>query len=506
LNNLWGMFQPDTMATYSVGGKDYIVTANEGDVQSIAAGSDAGYFFGEETRIRAVATDKFDTTKFPTLAAFKKDDEFCRLKVTLTQGRDDEGQFVDLVAFGGRSWSIWDADTGVLVWDSGGQVERISFNTSYTRPWFNGDGGLSTPADSRSDDKGPEPEGLALGEINGRHYLFGGSERSSMLYVWDITDPKEVVFVSINMAPDCADPTKSTLWDPEAMQFVPAAMSPTGRDLLLVTGARSGTLHSFDVVSLPPKDQCEVSPPPPSSPPSPPPSPSPPSPPSPRSPPPPSPSPQPAQSIDVTRPRIEVIAQLTMSGSVAEWASASKRSDFAQACSKSIGAPCFLVSVAAGSVVIVFNVVQYTDTDKGASIVDRLADPAVVATFNAAVAAATGSAVESSLRVSSTTGVSAGGAAYAALSGGAIAGIVVMSVVVAALIVGGGIYAYIRQRKRNSQADGSTGGSIERYRKPSTGSKRTSSQGIQSLSASCAAMLLAQTRVKFMRCKWQSYH
>lgn len=143
----------------------------------------AGYF-GEEERIKDVVdTYVLDETAFPNKAVFRDNAEFGRLKVTIAAGRDASGAFVDLVGYGGRSWAIWDADTGALVWDSGRQVEQVSYDVAHTRPFFNGQGAHAN-ADRRSDDKGPEAEGLALGEINGRTYLFGGAERSSMIYIW----------------------------------------------------------------------------------------------------------------------------------------------------------------------------------------------------------------------------------------------------------------------------------------------------------------------------------
>jgi hypothetical protein len=55
---------------------------------------------------------------------------------------------------------------------------------------------------------GPEPEGLAIGEIPGssrkspsRRILFLGTERLSVIFVYDITDPSKPVFQSIATSP-----------------------------------------------------------------------------------------------------------------------------------------------------------------------------------------------------------------------------------------------------------------------------------------------------------------
>lgn len=44
--------------------------------------------------------------------------------------------------------------------------------------------------DSRSDAKGPEPEGITLGEVNGRTYAFIGLERIGGVMVYDVTPPR----------------------------------------------------------------------------------------------------------------------------------------------------------------------------------------------------------------------------------------------------------------------------------------------------------------------------
>ena len=42
--------------------------------------------------------------------------------------------------------------------------------------------------DSRSDDKGAEPESLAYGVVGSRPYVFVGLERTSLIGAWDVTD------------------------------------------------------------------------------------------------------------------------------------------------------------------------------------------------------------------------------------------------------------------------------------------------------------------------------
>ena len=161
-------------------------------------------------------------------------------------------------------------------------------------------------------------------------------------------------------------------------------------------------------------------------------------------------SPPPPVGVDTDRPRIEVIAIVTLSGSVADWDSASKRSALVHACSAAFGAQCSVESVTAGSVSVELKIVQYTDTGAGTSIVTRLADPVRHAAFNSEVFAATGLTVERSrLAAVVTTDVASTGLDGARLSDGAIAGIVCACFVVTCLLV---YCSYTYRKRRQKQA------------------------------------------------------
>jgi len=90
--------------------------------------------------------------------------------------------------FGGRSFSIWDSNAD-LVWDSG---DLISKKVAELQPeLFNQDDG---EMDGRSGNKGTEPEGIILGKVNGKTYVFVGLERQNVIIVWDITNPNKPIF------------------------------------------------------------------------------------------------------------------------------------------------------------------------------------------------------------------------------------------------------------------------------------------------------------------------
>ena len=132
---------------------------------------------------------------------------------------------------GTRSMTIWNADTGAKVWDSG-QSTSTNFETilaSLDPTRFNMNNGLTSNFDTRSDDKGPEPEALTIGQFGSSLLAFVGMERQNGLMVYDITNPNTPTFVSyLNSQTD-------GLISPESMVYIPISQSPTG-SALLITG------------------------------------------------------------------------------------------------------------------------------------------------------------------------------------------------------------------------------------------------------------------------------
>jgi len=217
---LLGMHQPDAIACYRVNGKTYIVTANEGDARDYDG-------FSEDARVKDL---DLDPAAFPYAADLQKNEVLGRLKTTTATGdADGDGDFDKIYAYGGRSFSIYEYASGALtqVFDSGDQFERLA--AEYEPDFFNQDEG---EFDARSDDKGGEPEALALGEIGGRWFAFIGEERQSAILGYDITDPEEPEFVQYLSAETHAgsvDEGAAGNVSPEGLVFIPsAAMGTTG--------------------------------------------------------------------------------------------------------------------------------------------------------------------------------------------------------------------------------------------------------------------------------------
>jgi len=97
----------------------------------------------------------------------------------------------DLHAFGARSMSVWTASRA-LVADTGDELERLTADPGE----FNSDNAANNSFDLRSNDKGPEPEAVAIGKAFGRTHAFLGLERIGGVVVYDLSDPAAPRLVS----------------------------------------------------------------------------------------------------------------------------------------------------------------------------------------------------------------------------------------------------------------------------------------------------------------------
>jgi hypothetical protein len=229
-----GGYMPDGIAALHVGGEDYFVTANEGDTRDYDA--------------KRLADIELDPIHFPDAAALQAAASLGRLKISALDGDlDGDGDFDEIHAFGARSVSVWDG-SGNQVFDTGALFEEVTAVAMSSA--FNSNNAENGSFDTRSDDKGPEPEGLELAEIDGRTYAFVGLERVGGIVVLDLTDPRAAAFVEyVNPRDFAGSAARGSARDlgPEGLRFVPASESPTGRGLLLVANEVSGTTSVYDV-------------------------------------------------------------------------------------------------------------------------------------------------------------------------------------------------------------------------------------------------------------------
>jgi len=218
--NVKGIYQPDAIVAVKIGGVEYVISANEGDSRDYDG-------FSEERR---VANLTLDTSVYPMYGDFQNKINLGRLKTTTTLGDvDGDGDVDQIYSYGARSFSIWSAN-GNLVYDSGNSISTETLATTPSR--FN-------DADKRSDDKGAEPESVAVLNLGDQRYiLFVGLERTDQVMVYDVTNPLAPTFLTIlSHNGDEA---------PEGLLVIPANQSPTGNDLLVVSNEDSGTVSFYE--------------------------------------------------------------------------------------------------------------------------------------------------------------------------------------------------------------------------------------------------------------------
>lgn len=243
-----GMYQPDGFDAYEVGGSTYLVTANEGD------GRDDWGDYEETTRASnlTLCEDAFagfvdGSDRVGSVAELTAARNLGRLNVSTAEGqRGAEGCYEELHVLGARSFSIWTAD-GELVFDSGDDFERIA---AAAVPEFFNSNHRENSFETRSDDKGPEPEDVAIAWLDGRAYAFVVLERIGGVMVYDLTDPTAPQFVRyVNNRDFTAVPGTSQAGDlgAENVIVIAAEDSPIGQPLLAVANEVSGTTTLFRI-------------------------------------------------------------------------------------------------------------------------------------------------------------------------------------------------------------------------------------------------------------------
>ena len=199
-NNVRGLRMADGIAAFTLtapgrfaSGNDYFITANEGD------GREYGTYTDETRRNRLKTLSEVTTTPYS--------------------------------AFGSRSASLFDASSGALLWDSGNTFQTLAIAAGIYD-------------DTRSDDKGAEPEGVVVTKLDGRTYAIVGLERTtkSMLVVFDVSNPAAVAYVTSLVLPNSLSP--------EGLTVLEANRSASGRPQLVVSNEVSNTLDYVDLTDL----------------------------------------------------------------------------------------------------------------------------------------------------------------------------------------------------------------------------------------------------------------
>ncbi|WP_405373959.1 MULTISPECIES: choice-of-anchor I family protein [unclassified Microbacterium] len=242
---LTGLSLPDAIDSYTANGTTYLVTANEGDAREWGT-------YVEGARVKDLGKKGLAPLCADSpLAGLTGDADLGRLNVSTEEGLDDAaGCYRTLSAFGGRSFSIYTTG-GDLVWDSANAFEEI---TADAVPSFFNSNHSASGLDGRSDDKGPEPESVTIGELSGRTYAFVGFERVGGVVAYDITTPASPAFVTYmnnrdfsQSVEDGGDLARAGDLGPESIAFIAAADSPNGTPLLAVGNEVSGTTTILEI-------------------------------------------------------------------------------------------------------------------------------------------------------------------------------------------------------------------------------------------------------------------
>ncbi len=230
-NPVFGQFMPDAIASFTAAdGQVYYIIANEGDDRDDFITPD------ETSRLSALT---LDPAAFPDAAALQGATELGRLTVSNAPGNngdtDGDGDIDQILTYGARSFSILDGN-GNIIFDSGSHIEQFvaqggAYDATANTGLFD---------DTRSDNKGPEPEGITTGVYGDSVLAFVALERGGGgVMVYDVTDPQDVEFVTyLRNVGDVS---------PEGLTYISAADSPTGQPVLAVSNEVSGTLSTFEI-------------------------------------------------------------------------------------------------------------------------------------------------------------------------------------------------------------------------------------------------------------------
>lgn len=232
-----GLYMPDAIASYSANGRTFYVMTNEGD--AFVDDTDVGRF--------SAAAFTLDPTVFTganAQANLKANSVLGRLNVVRTGATGDGSStnMTEIVTLGGRSFSIRD-DNGNLVYDSGNSLEAAVIAAG------------SLYADGRSDDKGVEPEGVAIFSAAGRTIAAIGLERTSesVIALYDVTDPTQVSFLQlIRSATTTAYRVEGiTVFEADGKTYLAMLNEDTGNPLSSGAPANSTLLFEISVVPEP---------------------------------------------------------------------------------------------------------------------------------------------------------------------------------------------------------------------------------------------------------------
>lgn len=216
---LHGLYMPDAIASFTVGGTTYFATANEGD--------DRGDY-GDAPWGDAVRAGDANIDSTVAAGLDLSSTGLGRINISAIDGDiDGDGDIDVLHSYGARSFTVWD-ESGNLVFDSGDMLEQLTLQY------------MPDAIDNgRADNKGPEPEALEAFTLNGSTYLAVGTERHSTIFVFNLDNPAAPTFeYAVNQLVG-----NGVDWSPEEVEFA----SINGTPYLFTANEMSGTIGAYEI-------------------------------------------------------------------------------------------------------------------------------------------------------------------------------------------------------------------------------------------------------------------
>jgi 2',3'-cyclic-nucleotide 2'-phosphodiesterase (5'-nucleotidase family) len=221
-NPAFGLPMPDAISSWEKDGDTYVITADEGD---------ARVDDGDIQRFGSAVTTFGLADGF---APSTSNSDYGRLNVLKDQilngpVSDPASRIDKIVSLGTRGLSLWkkEADHS-MTFVSHLPLETELFHRDPQRHNTNR-GGIKGTYDTRSDDKGPEPEGVAVTTLpDGTVIAVAVMERQNGVIIVDITNPASPQVVRYINDSDAG------LVAPETVTIVDAVNSPTGSTIAIV--------------------------------------------------------------------------------------------------------------------------------------------------------------------------------------------------------------------------------------------------------------------------------
>lgn len=229
---------PDQVAGFEHNGRSYLVICEEGDDRG-DADVEKPSMLADQARLGWLASRGRLAPAFMSRADLS-DAGLGRLRVCAFSGDpNNDGSINSPVALGTRSVAVLDAQSLARIGDTGSQLEEVMAKLALRS--FNANGDDVNMPDVRSDDRGPEPEGIAMARIGSRPVAFVSLERPGGIAVIDLSTPADPNVVTILNTAANGD------IGPEGVAYVSENASPTSKPLLLVAFEQSGSLGVYRV-------------------------------------------------------------------------------------------------------------------------------------------------------------------------------------------------------------------------------------------------------------------